>query len=187
MSSPRTPHGEHAMTKDGRWKVTFNLVALFYRVRSGKQQRLRYTALNGTSSSARAVNHLNLSPRSETLGTSPRLDDTLHRDSSRCLARALTPSVCDTNGTGPTGCMQEHAQRETIAAPRRGSRLRACAATLASRTASESIGITSPAITARHGSQVASVCCCPERQPGITQRGSAHAPRRDPRRWQVRS
>ena len=54
MTSPRTPHREHAMTKDGRWKVTFNLAAPFYRVRSGEPQRLRYAALNGTSSSARS-------------------------------------------------------------------------------------------------------------------------------------
>jgi hypothetical protein len=94
MSSPRTPHREHAMTKDGRWKVSFNLAAPFYRVRSGKPQRLRYTALNGTSSSAQSRQP----PEPESSIRVPgRLPMTrMHRDSSRCLARALAPPVCDT-------------------------------------------------------------------------------------------
>jgi hypothetical protein len=96
MSSPRTPHRENAMTKDGRWKVSFNLAAPFYRVRSGKPQRLRYTALNGTSSSAQSRQP----PEPESSIRVPgRLPMTrMHRDSSRCLARALpvAPPVCDT-------------------------------------------------------------------------------------------
>jgi hypothetical protein len=51
MSSPRTPHREHAMTKDGRREATFNLASPFHR---DKPQRLRYTALNGTFSSAQS-------------------------------------------------------------------------------------------------------------------------------------
>ncbi len=82
------------MTKDGRWKVSFNLAAPLYRVRSGKSQRLRYTALNGTSSSARSRQP----PEPESSIRVPgRLPVTrMHRDSSRCLARALAPPVCDT-------------------------------------------------------------------------------------------
>ena len=74
--------------------MTFNLAAPFYRTRSGKPQRLRYTALNGTSSSARSRQP----PEPESSIRVPgRLPVTrMHRDSSRCLARALAPPVCDT-------------------------------------------------------------------------------------------
>ena len=94
MSSPRTPHREHAMTKDGQWKVTFNPAAPFYRVRSGKPQRLRYTALNSTSSSAKSRQPPEPESSIRVPGHVPVTR--IHRDSSRCLARALAPPVCDT-------------------------------------------------------------------------------------------
>jgi hypothetical protein len=43
---------------------------------------------------SRAFSHPDLSPQSESRGTSPTDSD--HRDSSRCLARVLAPQVCDT-------------------------------------------------------------------------------------------
>ncbi len=94
MSSPRTPHRAHAMTKGGQSKVTFNLAAPFFRVRSGKPQRLRYTALNGTSSSARGRQPPEPECSIRVPGHVPVTR--IHRDSSRCLARALAPPVCDT-------------------------------------------------------------------------------------------
>jgi hypothetical protein len=98
MSSPRTPHGEHAMTKDGRWKVSFDIAAPFYRVRSGKSQRLRCAALNGTSSSARSRQPPEPESSIRVPGHVPVTR--IHRDSSRCVARALAPPVCDTPLTG---------------------------------------------------------------------------------------
>jgi hypothetical protein len=71
-----------AHTTCGRWKVSFNLAAPFYRVRSGKPQRLRYTALIGTSSSARSRQPPE--PESPSPGTRPRDSDSPGFKSMSC-------------------------------------------------------------------------------------------------------
>jgi hypothetical protein len=59
-----------------------------------KPQRLGYTALNGTSSSARSRQPPEPESSIRVPGHVPMTR--IHRDSSRCLARALAPPVCDT-------------------------------------------------------------------------------------------
>jgi hypothetical protein len=83
------------MTKDGRWKV----MAPFYRVRSGKPQRLRYTALNGTSSSARRRQPPEPESSIRVPGHVPVTR--IHRDSSRCLALLQSRSATHPS-QGPT-------------------------------------------------------------------------------------
>jgi hypothetical protein len=84
---------QHVITNNGRLEVTFKVIlaAPFYRVRLDEQQRLRYTALNGTSPSARPRNS---ESSIRVLGDSDLLD------SSQCLAWAvaeLAPQICDTS------------------------------------------------------------------------------------------
>ncbi len=88
-TSYRTRHD-----KDGPWKVSFNLAAPFNRVRSGKPQRLRYTALNGTSSSAPSRQPREAESSIRVPGHVPVTR--IHPDSSQCLARALAPPISDT-------------------------------------------------------------------------------------------
>ena len=99
LFNPGTPHRDHTITRMDDRKCRLILAAPFFRVRSVRAARITATVEIHRSElyflrRSRAVNHPDLSHQSESRGKSPIDSD--HRDSSRCLTRALAPQVCDT-------------------------------------------------------------------------------------------
>ena len=94
----RTPHREDAMTNDGRLKVTFNLRSTVITGPLGLTATVEIHRSQRSFSSAQSRQPPEPESSIRVPGHVPCDSD--HRDSSRCLARALAPQVCDTQVPG---------------------------------------------------------------------------------------